>query len=142
VSDAKVSDRELIGRASAALNPHRAANGKLFGDVAACLVGATGNFYTGVCIDTDSGTGFCAEHAAIAAMVTAGEYRIATIVAVWRDEQRRLYVLPPCGRCREFIRQIDPANLDTEVILGDGRRQRLRDLLPEHDWPAPLDSGL
>jgi len=29
-----------------------------------------------------SGTGFCAEHSAIAAMVTAGEYQIAKIVAV------------------------------------------------------------
>ena len=66
-------------------------------------------------------------------MVTAGEYQIAKIVAVWRDEQGRLVVLPPCGRCRELMRQVDDANLDTEVILGDDRRQRLRDLLPEHD---------
>jgi hypothetical protein len=39
----------------------------------------------GGCIDTGSRTGFCAEHAAIAAMVTAGEYRIHKTVAVWRD---------------------------------------------------------
>lgn len=71
-------------------------------------------------------------------MVTAGEYQIARIVAVWRDEQGRLYVLPPCGRCREFIRQIDPGNLDTEVILGPDRSARLRDLLPAWEWPAPL----
>lgn len=141
MSDATVSDRDLILRAAAALNPHRSANGKLFGDVAACLVSATGNLHSGVCIDTSSGTGFCAEHAAIAALVTAGEYRIAKIVAVWCDEQGRLYVLPPCGRCREFIRQVDPANLDTEVILGDGRRRRLHELLPEHNWPEPLDPG-
>jgi cytidine deaminase len=130
MSDATVSDRELILRAAATLNPHRVANGRLFGDVAACLVSPAGNLHSGVCIDTSSGTGFCAEHAAIASLVTAGEYRITKIVAVWRDEQGRLYVLPPCGRCREFIRQLDPANLDTEVILGDGYRRRLRELLP------------
>lgn len=45
-------------------------------------------------IDTGSGTGFCAEHSAIAAMVTAGEYRIAKIVAVWRDNEGALYALP------------------------------------------------
>jgi cytidine deaminase len=90
-----------------------------------------------VCIDTGSGTGFCAEHAAIAAMVTAGEYRITAIVAVWRDEQDRLYVLPPCGRCREFIRQIDPANLETTVILGGQRSVPLRELLPANEWPQP-----
>lgn len=27
-----------------------------------------------------------------------------------------LHVLPPCGRYREIIRQIDPAKLDTEVV--------------------------
>jgi cytidine deaminase len=75
-------------------------------------------------------------------MVTASDYQIAEIVAVWRDEQGRLYVLPPCARCRELIRQIDDANLDTEVILGDERRQRLRELLPEHEWPEPLDLEL
>src|SRR5437764_1577710 len=101
MSEATVSDRELILRAAATLNPHRGPYDRHFGGVAACLVSASGNLYAGVSIDTGSGTGFCAEHSAIAAMVTAGEYRIETIVAVWRDEQGRLYVLPPCGRCRE-----------------------------------------
>jgi cytidine deaminase len=104
-------------------------------------VSASGDLYTGVSLDTGSGTGFCAEHAAIAALVSAGEYEIEKIVAVWRDEHGRLYVLPPCGRCREFMRQIDAANLDTEVILGDARRQRLRELLPAHEWPEPIDAG-
>jgi cytidine deaminase len=131
-------DRELIEAADAAVNPHRV-GGRLFGDVAAVLVTAAGNRYVGVSIDTGSGTGFCAEHAAIAAMVAAGEYRIARIVAVWRDDVGARYVLPPCGRCREFIRQIDPDNLEAEVILGHATSARLRDLLPLHDWPARLD---
>jgi cytidine deaminase len=49
-------------------------------------------------------------------------------------------VLPPCGRCREFIRQVDPANLDTEVILGSDRSALLRELLPANEWPEPLAS--
>ena len=81
--------------------------------------------------------GFCAEHAAIAAMVTAREYKIAKIVAVWRGDGP-VQVVPPCGRCREFIRQIDPANVDTEVVLGPRRTTSLRALLPETDWPSPL----
>jgi cytidine deaminase len=133
-----LSDRDLIGHAAAVLKPYQSAGGRLFGDVAAALVSAAGNLYRGVCIDTSSGTGFCAEHAAIAAMITAGQYQIARIVAVWRDDDDRLYVLPPCGRCREFIRQVDPGNLETEVVLGDGRRRPLRELLPEHEWPEPL----
>jgi hypothetical protein len=32
-----------------------------------------------------------------------------------------------------------PANLDTEVMLGRTSSARLRDLLPRHEWPGPLD---
>jgi len=125
----------LIARAEAVLNPHTV-DGRLLGDVASALVTEAGAVFCGVCIDTGSGTGFCAEHAAIAAMVTAGEYKIVKIVAVWRDENGVLHVVPPCGRCREFIRQINPANLDTEVVLGRSDSARLRDLLPHSDWPS------
>jgi cytidine deaminase len=135
---AAASNEELIDSAQAVLNP-QVVGDRLFGDVASTLVTDKGNRYSGVCIDTASGTGFCAEHSAIAAMVTAGEYRIAKIVAVWRDDDGALYVLPPCGRCREFIHQVDPANLDTEVVLGGGRSVKLRDLLPLAEWPAPSD---
>ena len=41
--------------------------------------------------------------------------------------------MPPCGRCREFIRLIDEENLATEVVLGEERTMRLRELLPEHE---------
>lgn len=131
------SDVDLVERAAALLNPHRVGD-RLFGDVASVLVTPDGELFDGVCIDSSSGTGFCAEHAAIAAMVTAGSYRIERIVAVWRDGDGVLYVLPPCGRCREFIRQVDPANLDTQVILGRDTRAPLHDLLPRHDWPEPF----
>ncbi|MGH3720395.1 MAG: cytidine deaminase family protein [Pseudonocardiaceae bacterium] len=125
---------ELITSAQAVLNPH-GVGGRIFGDVGAALVTDVGNIYTGVCINTGSGTGFCAEHAAIAAMVTAREYRISKIVAVWRDNEGVLHIIPPCGRCREFIRQIDSANLDTDVILGRDTSAMVRDLLPFNEWP-------
>ncbi|MGW2513608.1 cytidine deaminase family protein [Streptomyces scopuliridis] len=132
------SNDELIEAAQTVLHPHMVGD-RLFGDVASTLVTDAGNLYSGVCIDTGSGTGFCAEHAAIGAMVTAREYRIVKIVAVWRSEEGALHVLPPCGRCREFIRQIDPANLDTEVVLGRHVSAGLRELLPANEWPSPLD---
>jgi cytidine deaminase len=60
-------------------------------------------------------------------MITAGETRIAKIVAVWGDK----VVLPPCGRCREFMSQIDAANLEcTDVILGEDKVVKLQGLLP------------
>ncbi|WP_081747106.1 hypothetical protein [Arthrobacter sp. H5] len=134
-----VHPSDLIDAAAEVLKPH--VNGdRLFGDVGAALVSGSGSVFRGVCIDTGSGTGFCAEHSAIAAMVTAGEYRIRSITAVWRDDVGRLFVLPPCGRCREFIRQMDPANIDTKVVLGRDRIRPLSELLPEHEWPEPVDS--
>ena len=130
------SHDHLIAAAAAVLHPHRVGD-RDFGDVAAALITDTGNVYVGVCIDTAGGTGFCAEHAAIAAMVTAREYKITKIVAVCQaDDQGAVHVVPPCGRCREFISQIDPTNLDTEVVLTRHRTANLRDLLPHNDWPT------
>jgi cytidine deaminase len=131
---------DLVDIAQAKINPHRVGD-RLFGDVAAALETTTGAVHTGVCIDTGSGTGFCAEHAAIASMVNSGEYEIARIVAVWRDDHGRLTVLAPCGRCREFIRQVDPFNLATTIVLGQGKTVPLHALLPEWEWPQPENTA-
>jgi cytidine deaminase len=88
-------------------------------------------------VDTPNG-GLCAERSAMARMITAGEYVVSTIVAVWRDANGALYVLPPCGICREFIRGISESNLETEVVLGRTKTGALRALLPSSDWPGPL----
>jgi cytidine deaminase len=118
---------QLIQKAKTVLRPRKLAGDNTAGDVACALVSSTGNLYFGVCIDISSGIGFCAEHSAIAAMITAGESGIAKIVAVWGDD----VVLPPCGRCREFMYQIDGANYsNTEVVLGASSSVKLRDLLP------------
>jgi cytidine deaminase len=127
----------LIDHATSVLNPKMVGD-RLFGVVGCALITREGNLYLGVCIDTASGTGFCAEHSAIAAMVTSGEYGIAKIVAVWKDDDGATYVLPPCGRCREFIRQIDEGNIDTEVILGQHEVSMLKDLLPRREWSEPV----
>ncbi len=95
--------------------------------VASAIRTTKGNIYTGVCIDLSCGLGFCAEHAAGAEMIKAGETHISAVVAVADD-----CILAPCGRCREFMVQIDPRNADAEVILGEDRSVLLRELLPEH----------
>jgi cytidine deaminase len=119
------TNKELIERAQSVINPKKIKHGFKVGDVGAALVTDKGNVYTGVCIDTISGLGFCAERAAIAAMVTAGEYRIKKIVAVTKT-----YIAPPCGACREFINQIHKDNINTEVIIGKNKVVKLKELLP------------
>jgi cytidine deaminase len=122
---------ELYQRAKAVLNPRRLSDEAEAGGVGAALLSESGRVYTGVCIDTSSSMGFCAEHAAAAAMVTAGESRVLKMVAVNWDGK----ILPPCGRCREFISQLHPDNPDAEVIVGEGKIVSLRELLP-YDWRA------
>jgi cytidine deaminase len=133
-------NEELIDAAQAVLKPH-VVERRLFGDVASTLVTDRGTRYSGVCIDTSSGTGFCAEHSAIAAMVTAGEYRIAKIVAVWRHEDGALHVLAPCGRCREFSDQDCragsarvPAWLVERLRLGSGMPAPSGQIPPPWAW--------
>src|SRR5215208_2309862 len=96
------------------------------GGVASALETASGSVYTGVCIDTACSLGFCAEHSAIAEMLKARESEIRMIVAVMADGS----IVPPCGRCRELISQVNTRNKGTVVILGHDRTVRLSELLP------------
>ena len=134
-----MSNDELIALAASVLRPHTV-EGRIFGDVGAALISQQNRLFTGVSVDTAS-WGLCAERSAIAAMITAGEYRIGKIVAVWRDGRTgALSVLPPCGICREFMRCVDDDNLSAQIVLGRQRALPLRDLLPIHTWPEPLDN--
>lgn len=101
----------------------------LSGSVGAALVTKENNVYTGVCIDSPCGMGFCAEHAAIAEMLKNKESVILSIVAVDTDKN----ILAPCGRCREFIYQVNKENRETNVILQKDKIVKLRELLP-YPW--------
>lgn len=130
---------ELIQAAAQVLHPRRISEDIEVGGVAAALVTDRGNVYRGTCIDTSCSMGFCAEHAAIAAMVTAGEDRVEKIVAI--DWAKR--ILPPCGRCREFLLQL--GNPDTLVLVAPETAVPVKDLLP-YSWqdarngPLPPES--
>jgi len=117
---------ELVEIAKITLNPKQLSENSYAGSVAAALITDKGNVYKGVCIDTPCSMGFCAEHAAIAAMITAGESRIVKLVAVSSDAG----IVSPCGRCREFMFQINHSNLKCEILLR-AKKVTLEDLLPE-----------
>src|SRR5260370_24382293 len=95
------------------------------GGVGAAVLTSSGEIFTGICIDTACSLGFCAEHAAIAEMLKHRQTQIVAVIAV----NARGSVIPPCGRCRELLHQVDPANWDTKVIL-DNAVVTLRELLP------------
>jgi cytidine deaminase len=123
---------ELYEAAKSVLNPRRLSEYAEAGGVGAALLSDSGRLYTGVCIDTGSSLGFCAEHAAAAAMVTAGESRVLKMIAVGWDGR----IMPPCGRCREFISQLDDGNRGTEVKVDEDTVVTLGELLP-YDWRRP-----
>ena len=100
------------------------------GSVSAALLTPLGHVYSGVCLDLACGIGFCAEHAVIADMLKARETVIESIVALRADG-----IVPPCGRCRELMMQVDRANRDTCVWLSDSQAIALGELLPQ-SWMA------
>jgi cytidine deaminase len=122
----QISNGELIEKAKSVVKPRKIKHGFTVGDVGCALITDKGNVYLGVSIDTCCGIGFCAEHSAIAAMVTHGEHIIKKIVAVVEDGTP----ISPCGRCREFMHQIHEENIDAEVIIGKNKSVKLKDLLP------------
>lgn len=126
-------NEELIQKAQQLVKPKHSRHGMTTADCGTALITDKENIYYGVSIDTTSSMGFCSEHSAIAAMITNGEYKIKKIVAVLEDGT----VLPPCGRCREFIYQIDAENLNTEVILSVNKTVTIKELLP-YPWDEDL----
>ena len=118
-------DKKLIEKAKA-LVAAKDIRGGIVKEVGCVLVTEKGKIFSGVSLDLVCGIGFCAEHTAVSQMITqTDETHIKTIVAT--DENG---VIPPCGRCRELLNILDARNKDTEVIISDERKVKLRELLP------------
>lgn len=100
------------------------------GGVAAAILSKSGNIYVGVCIDTCSSLGMCAERNAIANMITRGEHEIDKVVAVMSDGR----VGSPCGACREFMMQLSDRSCDIEILTDKDTYSyvTLGELMP--DW--------
>ena len=129
---------ELYQKAVEVLDPRQVSENVETGGVAAALVTDKGNVYRGVCIDTACSLGFCAEHAAIAAMFTAGENRVEKIVAVGWDKR----VMAPCGRCREFLMQLGKSRRTGAGGRGHrGKSKRPAALLLDRGQPINTGRG-
>ena len=100
------------------------------GGVAAAVLSASGKIYTGVCIDTCSTLGICAERNAIFNMITNGEEIIKKVLAVMPDGKTG----PPCGAFRELMVQLMPdAHREIEILLDYEKEKvvTLGELTPE-----------
>lgn len=100
------------------------------GGVAAAVLSSSGRIYTGVCIDTCSTLGICAERNAIFSMITNGEQEISKMLAIMPDGTSGA----PCGACRELMVQLMPERYrDIEIMLdyNAGRIITLGEITPE-----------
>ncbi len=100
------------------------------GQVSAAILTKKGNIYTGICLDTASTLGICAERNAIFNMLTNGESQIAKIVCVMSNGN----VGTPCGACRELIMQLDRDSKDIQILIDKNEYKTITmdKLMP--DW--------
>lgn len=84
------------------------------GGVAAAILSESGKIYTGVCVDTCSTLGICAERNAIFNMITSDEQKISKVLAIMPNGKTGA----PCGACRELMVQLMPGRYaEIEIML-------------------------
>ena len=108
--------------------------------VGAAIRARSGNIYAGCNVENAAfPVGTCAETAAVAAMILAGDQQIAEVVVVGEGRA----ALAPCGACRQVLSEFSDA--DTRVHIADRTGFHavltLNELLPHSfgrtDLPAP-----
>lgn len=105
---------EMYAAAKAVLAPRRISEYITAGEVSAAVLSKSGKIYTGVCIDTCSTLGICAERNAIFNMITNGENEIDKVLCISPREGKGA----PCGACRELMVQLMPTSYkDIEIML-------------------------
>ena len=123
---------ELYDAAKAVLNARRISEYVTCGEVAAAIESKSGKIYTGICVDTCSTLGICAERNAIFSMLTNGEHEIRRVLALRPDGGSGA----PCGACRELMVQLMPETYgDIEIMMNmqTGKTVTMRELTP-HWW--------
>lgn len=100
------------------------------GGVSAAVLSDSGKIYTGVCVDTASTLGVCAERNTLFNMITNGESKITRVLALMPDGK----VGAPCGACREFMVQLmekDYKNIEVMMDYEKGKIMTMGELTPE-----------
>lgn len=121
---------EMYAAAKAVLDPRRISDYVTAGEVSAAVLSKSGKIYTGVCIDTCSTLGICAERNAIFNMITNGEQEIDKVLCISPREGKGA----PCGACRELMVQLMPTSYkDIEIMLdySKGTVITLGEITPE-----------
>lgn len=122
---------EMAAAAQAVFCARRISEYVTCGEVAAAVCSKSGRIYTGVCIDTCSTLGICAERNAIFNMITCGEHEIDKVLCILPDGS---VGGAPCGACRELMVQLMAGKYrDIEIMMdySTGRIAKFGELTPE-----------
>ena len=106
--------------------------------VGAAIRGASGAIYVGCNVENVAyPEGTCAEAGAIAAMVAAGETRIAEVCVIADSPGP----VPPCGGCRQKLAEFAAPQVTVTMATTDGkfRTMTVADLLPGQFSAAHLE---
>ena len=122
---------EMLDAAKSVFNARKISDYVTCGEVSAAVLSKSGKIYTGVCIDTCSTLGICAERNAIFNMITNGEQEIDKVLCIMPDGKAGG---APCGACRELMVQLMPKTYGEIQIMMDfdsGRIMKMNELCPE-----------
>lgn len=119
---------ELYNKAKNIRNNRKVSGMISAGCVGAAILAKDHNIYTGVCIDTASSLGMCAERNAIANMITNGENEITKLVCI--DSKGDICF--PCGACREYLMQLSKNSKNIEILKDKDTKEtiKLDELIP------------
>ena len=132
-------DKELLEEAKQIIVTSRPVRLVDTGDVGAALLTSGGNIFRGVSLGFYCGIGSCGEYQAVGSMISNGEKEIKTIVAVsYYEKTKRYKIIPPCGKCREMILQACKKNKNTEVIVSETKKVKLKELMP-YPWGGSIE---
>lgn len=112
---------EMYEAAKSVQNVRRISEYITAGEVSAAVLSGSGKIYTGVCIDTNSTLGICAERNAIFNMITNGENTITKVLALLPDGT----LGAPCGVCRELMVQLMSDSYKSIEIMLDYQNEKI-----------------
>lgn len=106
--------------------------------VGAAILGVGGVVHVGCNVENVAyPEGTCAEAGAIAAMIAAGETRIAEVLVIADSPDP----VPPCGGCRQKIAEFAAQDVRVTLCTTDGKQKvmTVADLLPGVFTAAHMD---
>lgn len=123
------SDKSLVEKTRLHLKKHASE----ISGVAAGLRTSKGTEFFGLCIDLETTPiGACAEYSVIGTMISSGERRVRTIVAITDKGKNGYAILPPCGKCRDFVRAFGNPYVILQVgkSMRESKKVKLSELVP------------